>query len=178
MSKRKLLLVNPVNPNRVGLSLNPSSRFPPLALGILAALTPDDWEVALIDENFETFNYQEADLVGLTAFTANTPRAYEIAGVYRERGIPTVMGGIHASMLPEEALHYVDTVVISEAESVWPQVIADFMAGRMQQIYRGKWLDLAGMVRNGGSWQGVAVNGLVRQVRRGRRGLSRHGMVR
>jgi radical SAM superfamily enzyme YgiQ (UPF0313 family) len=147
MSKRKLLLINPVNPNRAGLSGSLSSRYPPLGLGILAALTPDSWEVALIDENFEPFKYQEADLVGLTAFTASAPRAYEIAGIYREQGIPTVMGGIHASMLPEEALHYVDTVVIGEAESLWPEVINDFAHGGMQHIYQGKWLDLEGMVQ-------------------------------
>jgi len=142
-----LLLINPVNPNRAGLTVNLSSRFPPMALGILATLTPDSWEVALVDENFEPFKYQEADLVGITAFTASAPRAYEIAGIYRERGIPTVMGGIHASMLPEEALRYVDTVVIGEAESVWPQVIADFIGGGMQHTYQGSWLDLAGMVQ-------------------------------
>jgi radical SAM superfamily enzyme YgiQ (UPF0313 family) len=145
MAPKRLVLVNPVNLQRVGLTVNPSSRFPPLGLGIIAALTPDDWEVALIDENFEPFKYQEADLVGLTAFTAAAPRAYWIAGLYRERGTPVVMGGIHASMLPEEALRYVDAVVIGEAESVWPQVIADFEVGRMQRVYRGDWLDLAGM---------------------------------
>lgn len=147
MSRRKLLLINPVSPHRAGLTVNPSSRFPPLALGIIAALTPDSWEVALIDENFDLFKYQEANLVGLTAFTAAAPRVYEIARTYREQGVPTVMGGIHASMLPEEALRYVDAVVIGEAESVWPQLITDFAAGRMQQIYRGKWLDLTGMVQ-------------------------------
>ena len=147
MSRRKLLLINPVSPDRAGLTVNLSSRFPPLALGIIAALTPDSWEVALIDENFEPFKYQQADLIGLTAFTAAAPRAYEIASIYREQGVSTVMGGIHASMLPEEALGYVDAVVTGEAESVWPQVITDFTDGRMQQTYQGKWLELAGMVQ-------------------------------
>lgn len=143
---RKLLLINPVNPNRAGLAINPSYRFPPLGLGVVAALTPDDWEVALIDENFEPFEYQEADLVGLTAFTATAHRAYEIAGIYRNSRITTVIGGIHASMLPDEALNYVDAVVIGEAEGIWHQVIADFIAGRMQPTYQGEWLDLAGVV--------------------------------
>ncbi len=147
MSRRKLLLINPVSPRRAGLTVNASSRFAPLSLGIIAALTPDSWEVALIDENFAAFEYQEADLVGLTAFTAAAPRAYEIASIYRGRGVSTVMGGIHASMLPEEALRYVDSVVVGEAESVWPQVITDFVAGRMQQMYHGEWLELAGMVQ-------------------------------
>jgi radical SAM superfamily enzyme YgiQ (UPF0313 family) len=142
---KELLLINPVNPYRIGLSVNPSSRFQPLGLGIVAALTPDDWEIEIIDENFEPFEYREADLVGLTAFTAAINQAYEIATLYRDGGIPTVLGGIHASMLPEEAQQYVDTVVIGEAESVWPKVIADFEAGKMQKIYQGEWLDLKGM---------------------------------
>ena len=144
MSK-KLLLVNPVNPRRIGLSASLSSRFPPLGLGIVAALTPADWEVEILDENFEPFVLREADLVGLTAFTPAVTRAYEIARAYRERGIPTVLGGIHASMLPEEALRYVDTVVVGEAESVWGKVIADFEAGHMQRTYRAEWIDLKDM---------------------------------
>ena len=142
---KRLLLVNPVNPHRAGLTVNPSSRFPPLGLGIVAALTPGHWEVEIVDENFEPFEYKEADLVGLTAFTAAINRAYEIAGLYRERGIPTALGGIHASMLPGEALEHVDTVVIGEAEEVWTKVIADFEAGKVQTTYRAEWPELRGM---------------------------------
>ena len=121
------------------------SPMQPLSLGILAALTPAHWEVELLDESFERFSYREADLVGLTAFTSFANRAYEIAAVYRAAGTPTVMGGIHASMLPDEALRFVDTVVIGEAESVWGKVIVDFEAGKLQKIYRGELLPLAGL---------------------------------
>ncbi|MBN1265893.1 MAG: B12-binding domain-containing radical SAM protein [Anaerolineales bacterium] len=138
----RLLLINPVNPARTGLTINESSRFPPLGLGIIAALTPDNWGVTLIDENWETHKFQPADLVGITAFTASACRAYAIASEYRRAGIPVVLGGIHASMCPQEALRYVDAVVIGEAEAVWPQVLEDFRAGRMKQIYRGEWQDL------------------------------------
>ncbi len=143
--KRKLVLINPVNPARTGLTVNKSSRFPPISLGIVAALTPASWEVELVDENWEPFAYRPADLVGITAFTASTRRAYEIAAIYRQRGVPVVMGGIHCSMCPREALQHVDTVVIGEAESVWPQVIADFESGRLQREYHGTWSDLAGV---------------------------------
>jgi len=143
--RRKLVLINPVNPVRTGLTVNPSSRFPPIGLGIIAALTPESWEVELVDENWEPFTYREADLVGITAFTASARRAYEIAALYRERAVPVVMGGIHASMCPEEALRFVDAVVIGEAETAWPQVLADAEAGRLQQVYQGEWPDLAGM---------------------------------
>jgi len=142
---RKLVLINPVNPHRVGLTVNPSSRFPPLGLGIVAALTPDDWSIEIIDENFKRFKYEDADLVGITAFTASVTRAYELAGLYRIQGVPTVLGGIHASMLPDEALGYVDTVVIGEAESVWPKLIDDFLARKMQRVYRGRFVDLKDM---------------------------------
>ena len=127
--KRKLVLVNPVNPVRTGLTVNKGSRFPPISLGIVAALTPADWDVELVDENWEPFAYREADLVGMTAFTASANRAYEIAGTYRELGVPVVMGGIHASMCTEEALRFVDAVVTGEAEATWPQVFADVVAG-------------------------------------------------
>src|SRR4030042_653016 len=98
--KRKLILINPVNPSRSGLSINESSRFPPINLGIVAALTPDTWDVELVDENWTPFNFCQADLVGITAFTASVNRGYEIAAEYRQRGIPVIMGGIHASMCP------------------------------------------------------------------------------
>lgn len=147
MTGKRLVLVNPVNRARTGLTVNRSSRFPPLSLGILAALTPDSWQVQLLDENWEPFAYREADLVGITAFTAAANRAYEIAALYKERRVPVVMGGIHASMCPEEALRFVDAVVVGEAERVWPQVLADAKTGRLRQVYRGEWASLYGMPR-------------------------------
>ncbi len=140
---RKLVLVNPVNPVRTGLTVNESSRFPPLGLGIVAALTPARWDVELVDENWTPFAYREADLVGITAFTASANRAYEIAAAYRGRGVPVVMGGIHASMCTDEALRFVDAVVVGEAEAAWPQVVADVEAGRLQRVYAGAWGELA-----------------------------------
>ncbi|PKN88996.1 MAG: hypothetical protein CVU51_02420 [Deltaproteobacteria bacterium HGW-Deltaproteobacteria-1] len=151
MTNRRLVLVNPVNPARVGLTVNRSSRFPPIGLGIVAALTPPSWDVHLIDENWESFSYREADLVGITAFTASAGRAYEIASLYREKGVPVIIGGIHASMCPDEALCFADAVVIGEAEAVWPQVMSDVEAGRFQKIYRGSWSDLSGMITSLGT---------------------------
>lgn len=145
-SKKKLLLINPVNPNVAGLTLNPSSTFPPLGLGIITSLTPDDFQVKLIDENFERFEYEDADLVGITAFTSVANRAYEIASQFRQRGIPVIMGGIHASMVPEEALKYVDSIVIGEAESIWPTVIEDFLNNNLKTRYEGVHLDLKNSV--------------------------------
>ncbi len=143
--KKKLLLVNPVNPEFLKFGLRSEGRIPPLALGIIAALTPNDWDVKIVDENFGSLDHFEADLVGITAFTCTVARAYEIADIYRKKGVITVMGGIHASMLPEEALQYVDVVVIGEAENVWKKIITDFEAGTLQKIYKGEFEELRNM---------------------------------
>jgi len=133
--KKKLLLINPINAFTRDIPFLTESLSPPLGLGIVAALTPEDWDIALIDENFDTFTYQEADLVALSALTSAVRRAYEIAGIYRAKGIPVVLGGIHASMMPEEALKYVDAVVIGEAEGVWENLLNDFETGSLRQTY-------------------------------------------
>ncbi len=143
--KYKLLLVNPIPRKKVRTSHNSIfSRVPPLSLGIIASLTPDHWEVEILDENFEEFSFREADLVGFTACTTQANRVYQIAETCRAKGIPTVMGGIHASMLPDEALMYVDSVVIGEAESVWKEVISHFESGNLQSTYRGEFLPMEG----------------------------------
>ena len=134
----RLLLVNPVNQRRTGFAASVSSRFPPLNLGLLAAAATPEWDIELIDENFETFAHRDADLVALTAFTSSVNRGYEIASHYRQLGVPVVIGGIHASMRPEEAQQFADAVVIGEAESAWPQVLADARARRLAPLYQGE----------------------------------------
>lgn len=114
------------------------SIYPPLSLAIIASLTPDNWEVEIHDENFVPFEYKEADLVGFTSLTATINRCYEIAAEYRKNKVKTVIGGIHASMLPEEAVKYVDAVVVGEAESIWAQVIFDFEHNMLKSIYRAQ----------------------------------------
>ncbi len=141
---KKLLLINPVG-RRSGFLLSKFSTFPPLGLAYVAAVTPDDWEIKIIDENFDKFEFEEADLVGITAFTSNIMRAYEIAGIYRERKIKVVMGGIHVSMLPDEALNYADSVVIGEAEGIWSQVIKDFEDNSLAKRYAGPQINLSKM---------------------------------
>lgn len=144
MKKKKLLLINPANTSRRGFLANEGSkaRFQPYGLGIVAALTPAHWEIEILDENFDRFEFKPADLIGLTSYTSNIVRAYEIASVYRARKIPTVIGGIHVSMVPEEAARYVDTVVIGEAESTWAKVINDFDDGKIKQFYHSELLDM------------------------------------
>jgi len=134
----KLLLINPVNKRRQGLKLDQDSIYPPMALGIIAALTPPHWEVEILDENFTEFEYKDADLVGFTSLTATVNRCYELSIEYRKNKIPTAIGGIHASMLPEEAAQFMDTVVVGEAEEIWPKLIDDFEKNRLQKYYHAK----------------------------------------
>lgn len=136
--KHKLLLINPLSTMRKGLIGDQKSIYPPLNLAIIAALTPDNWEIELIDENFDRFEYREADLVGLTALTSQVTRAYELASIYRKKNIPTVIGGIHVSVMPEEAMKYSDCIVIGEAESVWASIIEDFENGEIKKTYHGE----------------------------------------
>jgi len=109
-----------------------------LNLLYIAAVTPPGVEVKIVDEAFEKINFEEkVDLVGLTAQTPVAPRAYQIAEEFKKRGIPAVMGGVHASMLPQEALQHVDAVVVGEAEEVWPDLIEDLRRAQMRRIYLG-----------------------------------------
>jgi radical SAM superfamily enzyme YgiQ (UPF0313 family) len=109
-----------------------------LNLPYVAAVTPPDVEVKIVDEAFEKINLdEEVDLVGLTAQTPVAPRAYQIAEEFKKRGIPVVMGGVHASMLAEEALQHVNAVVVGEAEEVWPDLIEDLKKGQLKRIYQG-----------------------------------------
>jgi radical SAM superfamily enzyme YgiQ (UPF0313 family) len=140
--QRKLLLINPRNAYRKGIYNSSEYSVPPINLGIIAALTPKHWQVEIFDENFESFSYREADIVGFTALTSQVNRAYEIAAIYRRNGVPTVLGGIHASMMPDEAATFVDVVVQGEGESVWHQIIRDFEEKNLKKVYKGELLPL------------------------------------
>ncbi len=117
----------------------------PLGLAVLAALTPPEWETTIFDENIRLGDYAalpRPDLVGITAFTSQANRAYEVAAEFRSRGVPVVMGGIHATMATEEALARVDAVVTGEAEPIWAQVLADVRQGALQRLYAGAHADM------------------------------------
>lgn len=108
-----------------------------LNLPYIAAVTPPDTEVRIVDEAYEKVPFDEKfDLVGITAQTPAAPRGYQVSREFKRRGIPVVMGGVHASMLPEEALEHVDAVVIGEAEEIWPNLIEDLKKGQLKKIYQ------------------------------------------
>lgn len=142
MKKRKLLLINPGNSYKGGHYKSSYFSNPPLNLATVAALTPEDWEIEIWDDNVRPFEYKEADLVGFTALTSQATRAYELAALYQERNIPTIMGGIHATMITEEAMQYMDVVVAGEAESIWKDVIFDFEQNNLKKLYQGEIISL------------------------------------
>lgn len=109
----------------------------PLNLGMLAALTPPDIEVSVVDEVVEKVDFDEhVDLVGISCTTTVVPRAYEIAAEYRERGVKVVLGGTHPTLIPHEAVKHADSVCIGEAEGSWREILADFKRGKLKQVYR------------------------------------------
>ena len=110
-----------------------------LAIPVLLSLTPDEHEVRVFDENIEDVDYDwPADLVGITARTMFAMRAYHIADKFRQRGVKTVLGGIHPSMCNDEALQFCDSLVIGEAEHVLQNLLKDAQAGRLKRIYTDK----------------------------------------
>jgi radical SAM superfamily enzyme YgiQ (UPF0313 family) len=118
----------------------------PLSLMVLAGLTPPEWEVTMVDENLETPDYAgmpRPDLVGITAFTSQANRAYEVGAYFRKLGVPVVMGGIHATMCLDEAMAHADTIVTGEAEGIWAKVLEDAKHGCLKRQYDGGQADLS-----------------------------------
>ena len=141
----RLLLINPSNPlvSIVRLRENRWNRYrvwKPLGLMVLAGLTPPEWEISITDENRGVPGYgamSRPDLVGITAFTSQANRAYEVAARFRRLGVPVVMGGIHATTCTDEVAERVDAVVTGEAEAVWLQVLDDACRGDLKRRYDG-----------------------------------------
>ncbi len=132
---KRIQFINPTINNTVFGKMKMLA-LPPMGLAVLASRTPEKYRVSIIDENIEKIDFDTpADLVAVTATTGQAPRAYQIIGEFRKRGIPTVMGGIHASVMTGEASLYADTVVTGEADELWPTVIRDFEAGNLRGVY-------------------------------------------
>lgn len=131
----KVLLAMPHPEAKRGLF----SRFnyPSLTLKQLAALTPPEHELILVDERYEDINFEERyDLVGISCLTYNSIRGYQVADIFRKKGTPVVMGGYHATLMPIEAKKYVDSVVVGEGEYTWPQVLKDVEKGTLKPFYK------------------------------------------
>jgi radical SAM superfamily enzyme YgiQ (UPF0313 family) len=112
-------------------------RFPQLTMPLLAACTPGHWEVSHTDEIVQRVDFNKrVDLVGITANTPAAPHAYGLAREFRRRGVAVVIGGPHATLLPDEVAQHADAVVVGEGELVWPHLLADFERGGLRRIYK------------------------------------------
>ncbi len=122
-----------------GVSSSGKAGFARLGLPVVAALTPDDIDVRILDARVEIVDYDtHVDLVGITGLTSEMLNAYKIADGFRNKGVKVVMGGVHVSALPEEALRHADAVVIGEAELVWKGLLDDFKRGELKPVYRSE----------------------------------------
>jgi len=133
----RVVLIAPAPASYIWRKKRAAFTLPPMALPLLAAVTPPGVEVRLIDEAVQDVDLNlEADLVGLSVMTATAPRAYQLADHFRSRGIKVVMGGVHPSSLPEEALRHSDSVVIGEGEGQWVRVLEDAGRGTLERTYQ------------------------------------------
>jgi radical SAM superfamily enzyme YgiQ (UPF0313 family) len=113
------------------------SLFPPLGLATLAAYVDDSCAIEIQDEHVETLWLDDRpDLVVIQVYITSARRAYELAGHYRRRGAYVVLGGLHVTSLPDEAMPHADTIFLGPGEETWPQFLADFRTGRPERVYR------------------------------------------
>lgn len=135
MNPMKILLISPHT--NVIRNFFTKFSYPSLTLQQIAAITPREHTIDIVDERYENINFDKAyDLIGISCLTYNSLRGYEIADIYRKRGIPVVFGGYHASLLPEEAKQHADSVVIGEAELSWPQLLKELENGKLKPFYK------------------------------------------
>jgi radical SAM superfamily enzyme YgiQ (UPF0313 family) len=137
-SRPRLLLIGPTALDGVGRPIRQKRiHLPGLTLPMLAAVTPDHWDIRLLNETVEDVPYDEHwDLVGITGMGSGLVRAWQIGDEFRRRGVRVVIGGIAASLMGADvSLAHADAVVLGEAEETWPVVIADAEAGRLSAVY-------------------------------------------
>jgi len=145
--RRKLRLINPTSPLSTitmpeiiqKMTFSRRALFMPLNLAICAAVAPDGWDVEIVDENVldapHTPEADGVDAVGIGAMTTQASRAYQLADAYRALGVPVILGGIHASALPQEALEHGTIVCKGDAESTLPRALEDLAAGAPKSVY-------------------------------------------
>jgi radical SAM superfamily enzyme YgiQ (UPF0313 family) len=139
--KLQITLLSPRGPlyrHRGGI-WKKTMRYAPLTLTTLASLVPTEipTEIRIVDEGVDEIDPDriEADLVGISAITGTAPRAYEISAQFRKKGVPVVLGGVHPTLMPEEAMRHADSVVAGYAEESWPRLLRDFVGGKLQRRY-------------------------------------------
>lgn len=134
----KVTFVHPSIGRRPGESYMRTWQMESLPIAALKALTPPDIETRFFDDRMERVELDEpTDLVAIPVETYTAKRAYQIASEYRRRGVPVVMGGFHATLMPDEVSQYAEATVMGEAEAAWPEVLDDARHGKLQRRYKG-----------------------------------------
>jgi radical SAM superfamily enzyme YgiQ (UPF0313 family) len=135
----RFTLVHPAIGHRLGESYIRTWQMEPLPIAALAGLTPPDVELAFYDDRMEAIDFNApTDAVAIPIETYTAARAYQIASEYRQRGVPVIMGGFHATLVPDEVSRYAESVVTGEAEGVWARVVDDLRHGTLQRRYHGE----------------------------------------
>lgn len=137
----KIALLSPRGPlyRHQGGIFKKSLRYMPLTLPTLASLIPADFphQLRLVDEGIDEIPMDlDADLIGISAITGSSPRAYELADHYRRQGKCVILGGVHPTLMPDEAARHADAVVVGYAEDSWPELLRDYAAGNLQNRYK------------------------------------------
>ena len=139
----RLTLIHPAIGHRAGERYIRSWQMEPLPIAALCGLTPRSVELAFHDDRMEAIPFDApTDAVAIPVETYTAARAYQIASEYRRRKVPVIMGGFHATLMPDEVARHAEAVVVGEAESVWPEVIDDLLHGRLQTRYDGQRLPM------------------------------------
>ncbi len=134
----RLTIVHPAIGRRIGQRYIRSWQMESLPAAMIAGLTPNDVEIHFYDDRMEAISYDKpTDLVAISVETYTARRAYQIASEFRARGVPVVMGGFHATLCPDEVARFAESIVVGEAEEIWPQVVDDFRHGQLQRRYTG-----------------------------------------
>lgn len=144
----KILLIQP-KAHKLIQGIGTRFKLPPWSLCAVAALIPKEHEVSIVDELFDDIDFDaKVDLVGITGTTSAVKRGYEVADEFRKRGVRVVMGGIHVTAMPEEALEHCDSVSAGEAELTWGDIVKDAEQGTLKKIYKAdKFFDMKGLPR-------------------------------
>jgi radical SAM superfamily enzyme YgiQ (UPF0313 family) len=138
----KILLIYPTSLDHTGAPIKyKKASQPPLSLAIINGLTPKRHMVKIMNDCVEQTDITaDFDLIGLTAFTTQAPRAYQLADAFRNRGKKVILGGFHPSLMPDEAQAHANAVVIGEIEELWEEILVDCENNRLKNIYKSEQL--------------------------------------
>lgn len=134
----RITIIHPAIGHIKGEGYIRSWQMEPLPAAAIAGLTPKDVELKFYDDRMEVIPFDEpTDAVALSLETYTAKRAYQIASEYRKRNVPVIVGGFHATLMPEEAERYAEAVVVGEAEDIWATVVDDLRHGTLKKRYQG-----------------------------------------